>query len=142
MDKITSIILDAARSHERVSIPTPSSSDLERLLSTLKERCLGTLYLFTARENYLVVGVASRVWLAHIFRGPEEPLWLSNPAQNGRTRATFDFARTPTPIEARFTCRLPDAIASCRSFFLAPQELPSGNWIGEWTAPPSGAAPG
>lgn len=132
MSSVTEIILDAAFMQDRIAVP-PTSSDLERLLAILKERTYGTLYLMTSGDRFLMVGVAGRVWLARISRGPDEPWVLSNPPCNGRSGATFDCGNTPTRIEARFTCRRSDAILACREFFLAPEATPSGSWIGEWS---------
>jgi hypothetical protein len=135
MSTVREIILDATRLHGRVVAPA-TSSDLERLLATLKERKSGTLYLKTARECFFMIGVASRVWQAHLCRGGDDPLWLSDPPRNGRRGATFDCGGTPTKIEARFTCRPPAAILACREFFLAPEAIPPGNWVGEWSGLP------
>ena len=139
MSAVREIILDATRLHSRAVAPA-TSSDLERLLATLKERKSGTLYLTTATDRYFMIGVASRVWLAHISRGADEPLWLSDPPPNGRSSATFDCGQTPTKIEARFTCRAPAAILACREFFLAPEAIPPGNWVGEWSGLPIGSS--
>jgi hypothetical protein len=68
MSTVTEIILDATRLHGRV-VAAATSSDLERLLATLKQRKSGTLYLKAATDRFFMMGVVSRVWLAHICRG-------------------------------------------------------------------------
>ena len=57
---------------------------------------------------------------------------------NGRTSATFDCGGTPTKIQAKLTYRTSDAVRACREFFLAPEAIPTGNWISEYTGLPIG----
>ena len=138
MSTVREIILDATRLQGRVVAPA-TSSDLERLLATLKQRKSGTLYLMTATDCFFLMGVASRVWLAHICRRGDEPLWLSDPPRNGRSSATFDCGQTPTKIEARFTCRAAAAILACREFFLTrPKRSHQETGLESGRASPSG----
>jgi hypothetical protein len=137
MMTLTEIGLDATWEHGRVVAP-PTPDELERLLATLKQRKRGTLYLKTAGDRLFLMGVASRVWLAHIYDDSLGSLWLSNPPLNGRISATFDCGGTPTKIQAKLTCRTSDAVRACREFFLAPAAIPTGNWINEYTGLPIG----
>lgn len=140
MSAITEIILDATRKESRIVAP-PTSSELDRLLTTLKQRRSGTLYLMTPGDRFFIVGLASRVWLAHIYSDTLGSLWLSNPPPDGRSRATFDFGGTPTRIQSDLTCRAGDAVRACREFFLAPDAIPAGNWINENSGLPAGSGP-
>lgn len=135
MSTLTEMILDATWEHGRLVAP-PTSDELDRLVTTLKQRRSGTLYLMTAGNRFFMAGVASRVWIAHIYTEAYDSLWLSNPPRNGRSHVTFDCGRTPTKIGGNLTCRPSDAIRACREFFLAPAALPSGNWISEYSGPP------
>jgi hypothetical protein len=140
MSAITEIILDATWKAGRIVAP-PTSGELDRLLTTLKQRRSGTLYLKTPGDRFFMMGVASRVWLAHIYSDTLGSLWLSNPAPNGRSRATFDCGGTPTKIQANLTCRAKDALRACREFFRAPEAIPTGNWINENSGLPAGGGP-
>src|SRR5271166_4323560 len=113
MSAITEIILDATRKDSRIVTP-PTSSELDRLLATLKQRRSGTLYLMTPGDRFFMMGVASRVWLAHIYSDTLGSLWMSNPPPTGRDNATFDCGGTPTKIQAKLTCRAGDAVRACR----------------------------
>lgn len=137
MMTLTEIILDATCEHGRVVAP-PTPGELERLLSTVKQRKRGTLYLMTTGDRYFMTGVTFGVWLAHICDNPLGSLWLSNPPSNGRSSATFDCGRTPTKIQAILTCRTSDATRACWEFYRDPEATPSGNWINEYTGLPIG----
>src|SRR5262249_12373559 len=140
MSAITAIILDATRKDSRIVTP-PICSELDRLLATLKQRRSGTLYLMTQGDRFFMMGVASRVWSANIYSDPLGSLWLSNPPANSRRNATFDCGGTPTKIEGNLTCRSGDAVRACREFFLAPETIPTGNWINEYSGLPAGTGP-
>ncbi len=140
MSALTEIILDGTRMHGRVVAP-PTPGELERLVATLRQRRRGTLYLMTAGDRFFMTGVASRVWLAHIYGDALGSLWLSNPPLNSRSSATFDCGGTPTRIQAMLMCRASDAVRVCREFFLDPETIPSGNWINEYSGLPVGGGP-
>jgi hypothetical protein len=140
MSTLTEIILDGTWEHGRVVTP-PTPGELERLLATLKQRRRGTLYLMATGQRFFMMGVASRVRLAHIYSDALGSLWLSNPPPNGRSSATFDCGGTPTKIQAKLTCRASDAVRACQEFFLAPETIPTGSWINEYTELPVGGGP-
>jgi hypothetical protein len=140
MSVLTEIRLDATWKHGRIVAP-PTSGELDRLLAKLRQRRSGTLYLMTSGDRYFVMGVASRVGLAHIYSNALGSLWLSNPQPNDRSSAMFDCGGTPTKIQANLTCRAGDAVLACREFFLAPEAIPTGNWINGYSGLPVGSGP-
>jgi hypothetical protein len=127
---VNELTLDAAGPHDRQSCRSPTSDDLKRYFLVLKDRQEGTLCLLNSKVRYLVAGVQSGIWLAHLYT--RDSLWIANQQKPDDESVDFNFANTDTTIPARFTCAESDVFLALESFLENPDALPPGNWVSEY----------